>query len=72
MAYVGDGRNNVANSLLATASILGVNIKIISPGSLQPDTEVQELAKKHHTGGTIEITANLDALKGVDAIYTDV
>ncbi len=72
LAYVGDGRNNVANSLLVTASILGVNIKIISPANLQLDTEVQDLAKKHNTGADILITSDLSQLKGVDAIYTDV
>lgn len=72
LAYVGDGRNNVANSLLVTASILGVNIKIISPANLQPDTEVQDLAKKHSTGTDILVTSDLSQLKGVDAIYTDV
>lgn len=72
LAYVGDGRNNVANSLLVTASILRVNIKIISPANLQPDTVVQDLAKKHSTGADILVTSDLSQLKGVDAIYTDV
>ena len=47
LAYVGDGRNNVANSLLVTGAILGVNITIISPESLQPALEIQKLARKY-------------------------
>ena len=36
IAYIGDGRNNMANSLLVTSAILGVNVKIIAPEVLQP------------------------------------
>ncbi|MDY5974163.1 ornithine carbamoyltransferase [Streptococcus hyovaginalis] len=72
LTYIGDGRNNVANSLLVTAAKLGVNITIIAPKSLQPDQEVIDLAKIQSTGGTIHITDDITAAKGSDAIYTDV
>lgn len=72
LTYIGDGRNNVANSLLVTAAKLGVNITIIAPKSLQPDQEVIDLAKIQSTGGTIHITDGITAAKGSDAIYTDV
>lgn len=72
LAYVGDGRNNVANSLLVSAAILGVSIKIIAPKTLQPTADVLALAKEHQTGGEIIITDNLDQVAGVDALYTDV
>lgn len=72
IAYVGDGRNNMANSLLVTSAILGVNVKIIAPASLQPEAEIVELAKQHNTGAELTITDNLDAVKGVDMLYTDV
>ncbi|MBM9834277.1 ornithine carbamoyltransferase, partial [Enterococcus faecalis] len=37
IAYCGDGRNNVANSLLVTSAILGVNIHVVTPKALQPE-----------------------------------
>ena len=39
IAYVGDGRNNMANSLLVTSAILGVHVTIIAPESLQPEAD---------------------------------
>lgn len=72
LAYVGDGRNNVANSLLVTAAILGVNIRVIAPQALQPDPEVLALAKERQGNSEIVVSDQLDLLKGVDVIYTDV
>lgn len=72
LAYIGDGRNNMANSLLVTAAILGINIKIIAPVSLQPKAEIVAIAKKYHNGSKITITDDINAVKGVDVLYTDV
>lgn len=72
IAYVGDGRNNMANSLLVTSAILGVNCKIIAPNSLQPDQSIIDLAKEHNTGAELTITDDLAEVKGVDMLYTDV
>ena len=74
LAYIGDGRNNVANSLLVTAAILGVNVTIISPDSLQPAHETQNLAHKYamKTGSKILIRNDLNAVATADVIYTDV
>lgn len=72
LTYIGDGRNNVANSLLVTAAMLGVNISIVAPESLQPNPAVVEMAKQHQTGGQITITSDITAVKGSHALYTDV
>lgn len=72
LAYLGDGRNNVANSLLVTAAILGINVKIIAPKALQPKAEIIALAQQHQTGGDITITDDTAAVKGADILYTDV
>ena len=72
LTYVGDGRNNMANSLLVTGAILGVNVTIIAPKSLQPSVEVQELAKKHNNGAKLVITDEIAAVEGTDVLYTDV
>lgn len=75
LVYCGDGRNNVANSLLVTGAILGVNVHIFSPKELYPDLEVVALAEKFasESGARILITDNADeAVKQADVIYTDV
>lgn len=72
IAYVGDGRNNMANSLLVTSAILGVNVKIIAPASLQPEAEIIEIAQKYNNGAELTITDDLAVVKGVDMLYTDV
>jgi ornithine carbamoyltransferase len=73
LAYCGDGRNNVAHSLLVTSSILGVNVRIISPESLQPEPKVTELAQQlAQPTQEITITDDVAAVEGADVIYTDV
>jgi ornithine carbamoyltransferase len=74
LVYVGDGRNNMANSLMIGSAKLGINFTVLSPESLWTDevlvAECQEYNKT--SGGTITITDNIDAVKGADAVYTDV
>lgn len=72
IAYIGDGRNNMANSLLVTGAILGVHVTIIAPESLQPEPAVVELAHQHNTGAQLTITDDVAAVADVDMIYTDV
>ncbi|GEK89207.1 ornithine carbamoyltransferase [Alkalibacterium putridalgicola] len=75
LAYTGDGRNNVANSLLITGAILGVNVHIVSPESLFPDEELVDLAKEYaeKSGSRVLITDDVnEGVKGADALYADV
>lgn len=72
IAYIGDGRNNMANSLLVTSAILGVNVKIIAPEVLQPEDEIVALAQKHNNGADLTVTDDISEVKGVDMLYTDV
>ncbi|GFH42542.1 ornithine carbamoyltransferase [Lactococcus hodotermopsidis] len=74
LVYIGDGRNNMANSLLVTSAILGVNVTIIAPNDLQPELEIQKIAheKATLTGAVLTITDDTSAVKGADVIYTDV
>ncbi len=74
-AYVGDGRNNMANSLLLVGAKLGMDVRIGAPKDLQPDKEhvkmCQDFAKQ--SGARITITDDpKKAVKGVDFIHTDV
>ena len=73
--YVGDGRNNVANSILVAGAKVGMDVRICSPESLFPETEVVEIASEiaKETGAKITVTSDIDeAVTGADVIYTDV
>lgn len=75
MVYVGDGRNNVANSLLVTGAILGVNMRIVTPKSLYPDSHIVDLATEYATksGAILQITDDVPlGVKDAHVLYTDV
>ena len=75
LAYVGDGRNNMANSLIVTGSMLGVDVSIVAPDSLQPTEEVMEIARKFakDSGAHPEATSDLEkGVKGANVVYSDV
>ncbi|EJV73313.1 MULTISPECIES: ornithine carbamoyltransferase [Bacillus cereus group] len=71
LVYVGDGRNNVANSLLVGGAIVGMEVCICTPESLWPAQEVIDMAKKYNN--QVKVTSNVEeAVAGADVIYTDV
>ena len=73
--YVGDGRNNVANSLLVGGAKMGMDLRIVAPGEVQPDEDLVEKCKNiaAETGAKITITDNVESgVKDADVIYTDV
>ncbi|MCI0131011.1 MULTISPECIES: ornithine carbamoyltransferase [Enterococcaceae] len=75
LVYVGDGRNNMANSLLVTGAILGVNVRICAPESLFPADDVVNYATKfaEKSGSQLMITDDVDkAVKDANVLYTDV
>ena len=75
LAFVGDGRNNVANTLLVGCAEIGVHISIVSPPSLSPAPEHVEwaLAMGRKTGSKVEVTSDVaEGVRGADAVYTDV
>ena len=75
LCFVGDGRNNVANSLMIGAAKMGLNYTVISPKSLFPSKKhVKECRKwAEESGAAIEVTDDLGkGLKQADAVYTDV
>ena len=74
-AYVGDGRNNVASSLLIGAAMLGMEFRSVAPKGLQPSAELVEIAKKYAAESGARIMITDDVAKGVkdcDYLYTDV
>ncbi|MDR7810939.1 MULTISPECIES: ornithine carbamoyltransferase [Lacrimispora] len=72
--YAGDGRNNMANSLMIGMSKMGVHFTILAPKSLWPNNELVELCQGYagESGSTITLTEDTDAVKDADTIYTDV
>lgn len=74
-AYVGDGRNNMGNSLLLVGAKLGMDVRIGAPRHLWPTDEHIALCKDFATESGARITVTDDpkaAVKGVDFIHTDV
>jgi len=72
--YAGDARNNMGNSLMIGAAKMGMHFVALAPKELFPEeslvAEMREIAKE--TGAIIELTDNVDDVKGADVIYTDV
>jgi ornithine carbamoyltransferase len=74
IAYVGDG-NNVANSLIEGAAIMGLAISVACPQGYEPDASIVEWARgrAERTGVVIEVVQDpYIAVKGADVLYTDV
>jgi ornithine carbamoyltransferase len=73
VAFVGDG-NNVATSLAHVTSMLGVTLHVASPeGYDLPDAVVAEAASVSLAGArVIRFRDPREAVRGVDAVYTDV
>ncbi|NLK27059.1 MAG: ornithine carbamoyltransferase [Clostridiales bacterium] len=74
LVYVGDGRNNMANSLMIGSAKMGINFTILAPKSLWPGQDFIDLCKNYalDSGSRIELSDCLDSVVGADAIYTDV
>ncbi|MFB8652162.1 ornithine carbamoyltransferase [Enterococcus hirae] len=75
VAYCGDGRNNMANSLLVTGAILGANMRIVAPKELQPEEEIVKMAEEFaaKSGAQLMIIDDVDkGVDGADVLYSDV
>ncbi len=74
LAYIGDG-NNVANSLILAAALMGMNFRIASPPGYALQEGVLHTAQGYAADSGAEILCTEDphlAAKGADIIYTDV
>jgi ornithine carbamoyltransferase len=74
IVFIGDGRNNVARSLMVICSKLGVHFTVITPAALNPDAALVErcLPPAAEKGAQIRVTADPGETAGADAVYTDV
>lgn len=74
LAYVGDG-NNVLNSLLLMAPLLGVEVRYSCPKGYEPNPTILFRAQQRaiaHGGAVVACATPEEAVKGSQAIYTDV
>ena len=75
LVFMGDSRNNVANSLMVVCAKMGMHFVSCGPKELWPEErfveKCMEVAKE--TGAIIEMTDDVEAAStGADVIYTDV
>lgn len=73
--FCGDGRNNVARSLLVSGARLGMDVRIAAPASLQPPPEVIAAAQvaADESGARLMVTDDLAAgVRGAHFVHTDV
>jgi ornithine carbamoyltransferase len=74
LVYVGDGRNNVARSLMVICCKLGIHYTVITPPELNPDEELRKQCAglAEDSGAIVTISADINEVKDADAVYTDV
>ncbi len=74
LVFVGDGRNNMANSLMIGSAKMGIHFTIVAPKALWPEGELVQVCESYcrESGAVIQVTDALDGVVGADAIYTDV
>jgi ornithine carbamoyltransferase len=75
VVYVGDGRNNVANSLMLACAKTGVHFTDCTPEPLSPDEDLVREAREAAagTGGSVTVEADPSrAVQGANVVYTDV
>lgn len=75
MAYLGDARNNMGNSFVEGAALMGLDLRLVAPKAFWPEQalldEVAQTAKA--TGAKIQCTEDIEqGVKDVDFIYTDI
>ncbi len=75
LAFVGDGRNNVAHSLMIGCAKMGVSFVVCAPPELHPSSELVERCRAIalESGADLHVSDDpVGAVAGADAVYTDV
>ncbi|WP_149554271.1 ornithine carbamoyltransferase [Treponema pectinovorum] len=72
--FCGDGRNNVARSMMIISAKLGIDFAIYAPKELLPPMDIQNICEPiaKQSGAKIEISDDISVVKGADCLYTDV
>ena len=74
LAYMGDARYNMGNSLMIGCAKMGLHFVACAPKAYWPAPELVDKCRTiaAETGATITLTEDTDGVKGADAVYTDV
>ncbi|HEX7075227.1 MAG TPA: ornithine carbamoyltransferase [Hyphomicrobiaceae bacterium] len=73
--FLGDAGNNMGNSLLSGAALIGMDVRLAAPKSCWPDAALVEQCRSiaEKTGARITLTEDpMEAARGCDFVYTDV
>jgi len=71
VAFIGDG-NNVANSWVEAAHLLGFSLRAACPKGFEPNAKILREAAARGKGDVRIVRDPADAAKGADILYTDV
>ncbi len=75
VAFLGDGADNVAHSLILMAASLGANIRVGTARGYEPSPKILELAEERarRSGASVDVVYSVEeAVRGADVVYTDV
>ncbi|MEI7880968.1 MAG: ornithine carbamoyltransferase [bacterium] len=75
VVYIGDGRNNVANTLMIGCAKAGMHFVDCAPAELAPPADLcREVALMAASrGGSVTVTTNpIEAVQGANVVYSDV
>jgi ornithine carbamoyltransferase len=75
LAFVGDGGDNVAHSLLEAGALAGLDVTIACPPAYEPSREILAAARElaRTTGAALDVVEDpSEAIAGADAVYADV
>ena len=75
VVFMGDARNNVANSLMVACAKMGISYTACAPKELFPRKEFVEAARNaaQKSGGAVALTESArEALAGAHVVYTDI
>lgn len=74
LCFCGDGRNNMARSLMLICSKFGIDFAMFCPKSLSPDTQILDICRPFAaaSGAKISVSDEISVVKNADCLYTDV
>lgn len=67
LAYIGDGDSNMCRSLAEASQLAGMEMTVVAPAGYQLTPDFLEAHAP-----TVQVTPDLDGVKGADVLYTDV
>ncbi|PMB77797.1 MAG: ornithine carbamoyltransferase [Fervidicoccus fontis] len=74
VAFIGDGKDNVLNSLMIASLMLGSNFRVATPRELYPIEKYTKIASQIAENKDLEFIITEDpkeAIEGADVVYTD-